>query len=293
MQLIDTLTLPTAQFTSLSILLQLHHEDFSPAVVPHQVNEDKVQQNSHDAPDEDQQQQPTLHQCHSLTSDKPKYVPVYPENSKVYYTTTQSIDDGDDEQANATTVKEATVLTVHYDDLLVPYYTILVDGVEKQTDNSHLSSSSGGNIEEADRSAGLTKQQQQRRTLSHSVLRHDLTTLSPFCLLSEEMTQSSLECLHTQIMIENGMRDDFCNVGQENVMQSTSSLSTQTVNNEKANEKAEDESRSGNSGTMKRKGVSFRQDTKAGKLETAQPTPGSVIEKEGGQTNNNNIQGLG
>lgn len=33
----------------------------------------------------------------------------------------------------------ATVISVHLDDKLVPYYTILVDGREKQTDDKHLS----------------------------------------------------------------------------------------------------------------------------------------------------------
>lgn len=38
----------------------------------------------------------------------------------------------------------ATVKVVHLDDTLVPYYTILVDGREKQTDDEHLSPFVGG-----------------------------------------------------------------------------------------------------------------------------------------------------
>lgn len=299
MQLIDTLTLPTAQFASLSILLQLHHEDFSSPAHRlqdrHPVDQDPLQERRRE------EDQPTLHQCHSSISDKPKFVPVYPEHSRVYYTAPSSNDD------DAKAKQEATVSKVHYDDSLVPYYTITVDGMETRADYSQLSpiSTSGNNdvddvggddgvgddvrqAEEADKSAGSTKRR-RRRTLSHSVLRHELTTLSPFCLISQDTMQMSLECLHGRIMAENGMRDDFCDIGTENAnadMQST--ISKENDQSTKDVETTEEEPRVGSGTAKQRKGVSFRRDTKAGTSETAPTTPGS----EGRQTNNTALNGV-
>ena len=58
-------------------------------------------------------------------------VPMYPKGMKVYYRSNSGGDGG-------TTLARATILSVHQDDTLEPYYTIRVDGREKQTDNDHI-----------------------------------------------------------------------------------------------------------------------------------------------------------
>ena len=177
MQLLDTLSLPTAQFASLSILLQLHHEDFSPTQ------------------------------------------------------TTRSRSNGHS-----------------------------IDGKEKQTDNAHLSSSPSGNA--ADRNA---------TPMTHSVLKHDLITISPCCLLHRDVTERALGSLHTKVMMERGMRDDVCGIHahrDEHCQVVTEQVVSEDETQDDSNKQA-------------RKGVSFHEDTKAGK-EVGQITP------EGEQTSNNN-----
>ena len=194
---------------------------------------------------------------------------MYPENSKVYYIPSRQsqVDDIDENNIETPQIKEATVVTVHYDDLLQPFYTILVEGREKQTDNAHLSLSpdgktNNGNVEdEADVSAGT------QRSLSRSVLRHDLTALSPFCMYNREAMEGALESLHKKIIVERGMRDDFSGVGKP-----IESVVTKEVREPPPKLATEDDTVS-----SKRKGVSFHQDTKAGK-EAAHTTPGSLEE---------------
>ncbi|KAL3773110.1 hypothetical protein ACHAWO_008705 [Cyclotella atomus] len=295
MQLLDTLTLPSAQFTCLSILLQLHHEDFSSSTAS-TANSAKV--NNHYA---SSTPKPTLHQCHSLTSDKPKIVPVYSAQSKVYYiaSSRQSIGHDMDETtlevAPTPIIKEAIVLTVHYDDLLEPYYTILVDGQEKQTDNSHLSLNPDGVPFTVEGKVGGNDDTTapRRRSLSHSVIRKDLTIISPLCIIPESSAYSALDSLQKKIMVERGMRDDFIGIdgrgggGEEETDLSTTKSESKTVAKLPSNSNAQDKGEESTSGGNKtiRKGVSFHQDTKAGK-EAIVPrtTPGSMDEKKANDT---------
>eukprot|EP00970_Alexandrium_tamarense_P019763 scaffold14452_cov193-Alexandrium_tamarense.AAC.1 len=66
---------------------------------------------------------------------------------------------------------------------------------------------------EADKSAGLPHKKQQRRnnssSLVYSVLRQDLTVVSPLTILSEGDCKRSLESLYGVLMREGGMRDDY------------------------------------------------------------------------------------
>ena len=67
-----------------------------------------------------------------------KMVPMYAAQTKLYY-------------RNAHGIQMATVLESHLDDLLDPYYSVLLeDGREKQTDNAHLMMTlpEGGRVEE-------------------------------------------------------------------------------------------------------------------------------------------------
>jgi hypothetical protein len=209
-----------------------------------------------------------------LTSDKPKFVPLYQANTKVYYTY-----NGQTEQA--------TVVTVHYDDLLEPYYTISVQGRERQTDNRHLSLTPGDDGEtheeakkvqaqnEADKSAGPSKST-NRRILSHSVLRHEMIVLSPFTMIAQRVAQSALASLYGKIMIEKGMRDDFCGLGpmdnnddramekeeitSEAIAEKAATTATTAITTTKENSPNKDDATS-----SKKRGVHFHHDTKAGK----------------------------
>ncbi len=72
--------------------------------------------------------QPTVRMVQAKTEDGEwKTVPLYESGMIVNYT-------------NAEGTQSGTVLTVHLDDLMEPYYTVLLqDGKEKQTDNAHIS----------------------------------------------------------------------------------------------------------------------------------------------------------
>ncbi|KAL7522130.1 hypothetical protein ACHAWX_006820 [Stephanocyclus meneghinianus] len=281
MQLLDSLPLPIAQFASLSVLVQLHHQDCSedPNGRPVDVIDNGNSQ---------EKEHPTLHRCHSLTSDKPKFVPLYQANTKVYYTY-----DGHTEQA--------TVVSVHYDDLLEPFYTISVQGRERQTDNRHLSLNPPDDGEkhdeakklqaqnEADKSAG-PYETANRRKLSHSVLRHDMIILSPFTMISQHVTQSALESLYGKIMMEKGMRDDFCGLGprdnhdHEERMSEEIAEKAANMTSTQENSPTEDDAAS-----SKKRGVHFRHDTKAGK----EASHTATLEGWDGQQSANGNNGIG
>jgi hypothetical protein len=61
---------------------------------------------------------------------------------------------------------DAQVVKVHLDDDLMPYYTILVDGKEKQTDDAHLSVSKSPAREEAEKLISTLSESQLERAVA-------------------------------------------------------------------------------------------------------------------------------
>jgi hypothetical protein len=81
---------------------------------------------------------------------------TYKTGQKVYY-------------KSASYAGEAQVVKVHLDDDLVPYYTILVDGKEKQTDDAHLSAAvrkNAGKREEIDKIVSSMSESQLDQVLA-------------------------------------------------------------------------------------------------------------------------------
>ena len=128
-----------------------------------------------------------------------------------------------------------------------------------------------GSSNEADKSAGTPI-----RSLTHSVLREEISTISPLMLLDEQRMKCALGSLYKQVMLERGMRDDFCGIGH-------------SKGNEDADEdtpvvsvvEEEDEAVTPSSSKV-RKGVSFHEDTKAGRasaptIETSKETKKNVL----------------
>ena len=264
--------LPQPQFASLSILLQLdippqysnnnsnssddddgeiiHNISSDEIVALTNVNADAAAVNNND--NNDLKVSTTIVQ---LPDNKTREVPLYPKGLVVNYCQTQSssasngaADGGDDDDgaptatASTTITTPATILGVHYDDTLEPYYTIRLHstGMEKQTDNAHIASidtqqeqhdnndddEEEVRKDEADKSAGPPTSTNSSSTtntnnnpppppppLQHTVLRETITIISPQTLLSERSHMECMDDLHLNIMKEYGLQDDFLGVG--------------------------------------------------------------------------------
>lgn len=235
MQLLDSCPLPQAQFASLSILLQLHlndnedygvgssshntHRDDSHPKIIQNVSSGEIESESANNNYDEQLNNNNIEMVECRTSNGThKQVPLYPKGMTVYY-----------KNASLDTKTPATIVDVHMDDLLEPYYTIKFkeDGREKQTDNSHLrlenvptaeegaDEDEGDNAKEADKSAGPPANN-RRTSLQYAVLKESLTVISPLTILPEGACNGSMESLQYNIMEEFGLRDDFEGVGGVN-----------------------------------------------------------------------------
>ena len=195
MQLINTLTLPTAKFVSLSFLLQLHHEDFSPHAARNRHNDVDVDEIRTAA----RRRPPPTTNAASMPN---------PSSHRLPGTFRGALDhsihrrrDGED-----TSYRIEGPLRRFIGTILHRFSGQGIDNSQLSTlpcfsgqgiDNSQLSTLPSendgfGNIKRAE-------VKRYHRALSHSVLWHDVTTLSPFCLLGEETTQLSIECLRRQM----------------------------------------------------------------------------------------------
>jgi len=174
-------------------------------------------------------------------------VPLYPKGLMVNYFQQSSSSAIESQETTTTpstntivaTATPATILDVHYDDNLEPYYTIKIheSGVEKQTDNAHIGliDPADGTTTTATATDGSSSRHHQHQKegketsseeadninpttppLRHAVLRETITVITPYTLLSESSHQECMEELHCTLMESYGLRDDFLNVGPTN-----------------------------------------------------------------------------
>ena len=139
-----------------------------------------------------------------------------------------------------TTTKEvaystpATILNVHYDDNLEPYYTIRlhVSGVEKQTDNSHIDyliTTTNNNTTQQPQQRHQQQREEEGKKgkeysplgeadnaqhpppppLRHAVVTETITVITPHTLLPEKSHLECMEGLHVNLMNSYGLKDDF------------------------------------------------------------------------------------
>jgi hypothetical protein len=123
--------------------------------VPHAMNQTSIHQQPISELSEQQKSQHNIHHIHSSPGpdrqtpteaakntstdgdsapNDGKTASVYMENHPSKFTAGQTV-----YYKSSTYVGKAKIMKVHLDDDLEPFYTILVDGKEKQTDNGHLS----------------------------------------------------------------------------------------------------------------------------------------------------------
>eukprot|EP00984_Skeletonema_dohrnii_P005960 scaffold2113_cov106-Skeletonema_dohrnii-CCMP3373.AAC.3 len=232
--------LPTPQFASLSILLQLDIPSQHSNHNDHNNNEStdgKIIRNiSSDeiiALANDNDNLKVSMTSVTLANNEVKEVPLYPKGMLVNYLkqspaadspTIDSDDDSNSEESpppvTTTVAMTATILDVHYDDNLEPYYTIKIhgSGVEKQTDNAHIALIDDTATTHQPQQDGLEQKSSLEEAnntppLRHAVLQESITVITPQTLLPEKSHLECMEGLHLDLMEGYGLQDDFLGVG--------------------------------------------------------------------------------
>eukprot|EP00984_Skeletonema_dohrnii_P030789 scaffold22546_cov83-Skeletonema_dohrnii-CCMP3373.AAC.1 len=235
--------LPTPQFASLSILLQLDIPSQHSNHNDHNNNEStdgKIIRNiSSDeiiALANDNDNLKVSMTSVTLPNNEVKEVPLYPKGMLVNYLKQSSapaadsptIDSDDESQQSppvmTTVAMAATILDVHYDDNLEPYYTIEIhgSGVEKQTDNAHIAlidndiTTTHHHQQTSLEQKSSLEEANNTPPLRHAVLQETITVITPQTLLPEKSHLECMEGLHLDLMEGYGLQDDFLGVGTTN-----------------------------------------------------------------------------
>ncbi|KAK1738995.1 hypothetical protein QTG54_010311 [Skeletonema marinoi] len=230
--------LPTPQFASLSILLQLdipsqhsnhnnNNNESTNGKIIRNISSDEIIALAND----NDNLKVSLTSV-TLANNEVKEVPLYPKGMLVNYlkqspaaADSPTIDSDDDSESESppvmtTVAMTATILDVHYDDNLEPYYTIKIhgSGVEKQTDNAHIAqidNTATHNHPQTslEQRASLEDTNNTPPPLRHAVLQETITVITPQTLLPEKSHLECMEGLHLDLMEGYGLQDDFLGVG--------------------------------------------------------------------------------